>query len=124
MGILLRLGKGSIITEYIKIGLWFTMSDPTEWIRDLMPPDQVEQLQAQAKKIVQAGPADDEPIYEMSLIMSESDMYMAVENFEKMKEGDTDAWMYGISMLMALVQTIKYALNTFMEGESDEDADS
>lgn len=100
------------------------MSDPTEWIRGLVPEEQVNQLQELARRIERQAKSkpDPEAIYEMSLVMSEDDMVYAIKNFKKMQDGDTEAWMYGISMLVAIIETIKYALEEYVEGDPDEDA--
>lgn len=82
------------------------MSDPTDWIKNLVPPEDVAQMEATAKRILSA----DTTIYEMSIMMTQSDMVQAVRAAEAMQAGDKEAWMMGISILMALVATMEDAL--------------
>lgn len=82
------------------------MSDPTEWIKNLVPPEDVAQMEATAKKILKA----DTTVYEMSIMMTQADMVQAVRAAEAMQAGDQGAWMIGISILMALIATMEDAL--------------
>lgn len=82
------------------------MSDPTEWIKNLVPPEDVAQIESTAKRILNA----ESTIYEMSIMMTQTDMVMAVRAAAAMQEGDKEAWMMGISILMALIATMEDAL--------------
>lgn len=82
------------------------MNDPSEWIRNLIPQEQVEQLEASSKRIVNG----DTTYHEMSIVMSEADMITAVQNMYKMQDGDVVAWMFGIDMLVALISSMETAL--------------
>jgi hypothetical protein len=82
------------------------MSDPTEWIKDLVPPEDVAQMEATAKKILNA----DTTVYEMSIMMTQTDMVQVIRAATAMQDGDKEAWMMGISILMALVATMEDAL--------------
>jgi hypothetical protein len=82
------------------------MNDPAEWIRNLVPPEDVAQMEATAKKILHA----DTTIYEMSVMMTQADMLQAVRAAAAMQSGDREAWMFGISILMALIATMEEAL--------------
>lgn len=83
------------------------MTDPNEWIKNLIPPEDVAQIESSAKKIIK----EDTTIYEMSILMTQSDMVQAVRAAVGMQVGDTESWMVGISILMALVSTMEQALD-------------
>jgi hypothetical protein len=82
------------------------MSDPNEWIKNLVPPEQVAQIQSTAEKIIKK----DEIFYEMSVMMSQGDMIDAVRASYGMKLGDQESWMVGIGVLMSLLGTMEQAL--------------
>jgi hypothetical protein len=82
------------------------MSDQDDWINEIIPPEDVEQIQTQANKIIKGQ----ETFYEMSVLMTQEDMIEAVRALELMREGDMSAWMLGMSILTALVDTMEYAL--------------
>lgn len=83
------------------------MSDPNEWINNLIPPEQVEQMQSKAKRIVEA----EGTFYEMSIMMAQADMVEAVRASYGMRMGDQESWIIGVSVLMALVSTMEIALD-------------
>jgi hypothetical protein len=82
------------------------MSDQDDWINEIIPPEEVEQIQTQANKIIKGQ----ETFYEMTVLMTQEDMIEAVRALELMREGDMTAWMLGMSILTALVDTMEYAL--------------
>jgi len=88
------------------------MTDPNDWIKDLIPPDQVEQMETTSRKIMDGH----HTVYEMTLMMSEEDMVTAVRAMHGMRVGSTDAWMMGLSILSALVDSMEDAL---LEGGVD-----
>jgi hypothetical protein len=83
------------------------MSDPNEWINNLIPPEQVEQIQSKAERIVEA----EGTFYEMSIMMAQVDMVEAVRASYGMRMGDQESWIIGVSVLMALVSTMEIALD-------------
>jgi hypothetical protein len=83
------------------------MSDPNEWINNLIPPEQVEQIQSKAERIVEA----EGTFYEMSIMMAQADMVEAVRASYGMRMGDQESWIIGVSVLMALVSTMEIALD-------------
>jgi hypothetical protein len=83
------------------------MSDPNEWINNLIPPEQVEQIQSKAERIVEA----EGTFYEMSIMMAQADMIEAVRASYGMRMGDRESWIIGVSVLMALVSTMEIALD-------------
>lgn len=83
------------------------MTDPNEWIKKLIPPEDVAQIESSAKKIIK----EDTTIYEMSIFMTQADMVQAVRAAVGMQLGDTESWMVGVSILMALVSTMEQALD-------------
>lgn len=82
------------------------MSDEAEWIKNLIPPDEVADIESKAKRIVQGH----ETFYEMSVMMSQEDMLEAVRAGYGMRIGDEQSWMMGISVLMSLLGTMEMAL--------------
>lgn len=82
------------------------MSDPNEWIKNLVPPDQVAQMESTAEKIIK----QDEVFYEMSVMMNQADMITAVRAGYGMKLADEESWMIGIGVLMSLLGTMEQAL--------------
>jgi hypothetical protein len=83
------------------------MSDQDDWINEFIPQEQVEQIQAEANKIIKGQ----ETFYEMTVLMTQEDMVQAVRAFQHMKDGDMDSWMMGMSILAALIDTMEYALD-------------
>jgi hypothetical protein len=83
------------------------MTDPNEWINELIPPEQIEQIQAQSKRIVEA----EGTFYEMSIMMAQADMMDAVRASYGMRMGDKESWIIGIGVLMALMSTMEIALD-------------
>lgn len=83
------------------------MSDPTEWIKNIVPPEEVAQMESKARKIIEG----EFSLYEMSVMMRQADMIEAVRAGYMMQEGNRDAWILGTSILMALIQTMEEALN-------------
>lgn len=83
------------------------MSDDNDWIFNLIPPDQVEQIESKADRIVEAHGT----FYEMSVMMSQEDMIEAVRASYGMRLGDKESWMTGIAILMSLLATMETALS-------------
>lgn len=90
------------------------MTDPNEWIKDLVPPEQVEQMETSSRRIVDGH----HTVYEMTLMMSEEDMVTAVRTLRGMRIGVADSWMMGLSILTALIDSMEDAL---LEGGVDVD---
>lgn len=82
------------------------MTDPSDWIKKIVPPDQVTQMESKADKIIEG----ESVVYEMSVMMRQSDMIEAVRAGYAMRQGDHDAWMLGTAMLMGLLHTMEEAL--------------
>lgn len=82
------------------------MSEESEWIKNLIPPEEVADIESKAKKIEQ----EHGTFYEMSVMMSLEDMRDAVRAGYAMKMGSEEAWMMGISILMSLLATMEHAL--------------
>ena len=82
------------------------MSEESEWIKNLIPPEEVADIESKAKKIEQ----EHGTFYEMSVMMSLEDMRDAVRAGYAMKLGSEEAWMMGISILMSLLATMEHAL--------------
>lgn len=82
------------------------MTDPSEWIRDLIPPEDVEQLQSKAERIVEGH----NTFYEMTLMMYEEDMIKTVRMLDGMRNGSKEAWLLAINLILALVNTMEEAL--------------
>jgi hypothetical protein len=83
------------------------MNDSNDWINNLIPPEQVEQIQAKSKRIVEG----EGTFYEMSIMMAQTDMIDAVRASYGMRMGDRESWIIGVSVLMALVSTMEIALD-------------
>ena len=83
------------------------MNDSNDWINNLIPPEQVEQIQAKSKRIVEG----EGTFYEMSIMMAQADMIDAVRASYGMRMGDRESWIMGVSVLMALVSTMEIALD-------------
>lgn len=81
------------------------MTDPDEWIKAFNPED-IEQIEATAKRIIDA----DTTVYEMSIFMSQADMIEVVKAGVLMQTGDKQSWMLGMSVLMSLIATMVDAL--------------
>lgn len=77
-----------------------------DWIFNLIPEEEVEQLESKANRIVEAHGT----FYEMSVMMSQEDMIQAVRASYLMRRGDTPSWMLGIGILMSLIGTMEDAL--------------
>lgn len=82
------------------------MSEESEWIKNLIPPEDVADIESKAQKIEQ----EHGTFYEMSVMMSLEDMRDAVRAGYGMKLGSEEAWMLGISILMSLLGTMEIAL--------------
>jgi hypothetical protein len=82
------------------------MNDHNEWIKNILPPEDVEAIESKAERIVQQHGT----FYEMSVMMSQDDMIEAVRAGYGMPLGDTESWMVGIAVLMSLLKTMEYAL--------------
>lgn len=82
------------------------MTDPKEWIKKIMTPDEVAQIESKAKKIIKS----DRTVYEMSILMTQADMIEAVKASMGMQHGDQDSWMIGVNILMAFFDTMIEAL--------------
>ena len=82
------------------------MTDQNDWIKKIVPPEQVSQMESKADKIIEGEAV----VYEMSVMMRQADMIQAVRAGYAMREGDHDAWMLGAAMLMGLLQTMEDAL--------------
>jgi hypothetical protein len=81
------------------------MTDPDEWIKAFNPED-IEQIEATAKRIIDA----DTTVYEMSVFMSQADMIEVVKAGVLMQTGDQQAWMTGMAVLMSMISTMIDAL--------------
>lgn len=82
------------------------MSEEAEWIKNLIPPEDVADIESKAKKIEQ----EHGTFYEMSVMMSLEDMRDAVRASYGMKMGDEESWIVGIGILMSLLSTMEIAL--------------
>lgn len=82
------------------------MTDPNEWINNLLPPEEVAQMESKAERIIEREGV----FYEMSVMMSQSDMIEAVRAGYGMRLGDRESWMIGIGVLMSLLGTMEVAL--------------
>lgn len=82
------------------------MSEEAEWIKNLIPPEDIADIESKAEKIEQ----EHGTFYEMSVMMSLEDMRDAVRAGYAMKMGSEEAWMLGISILMSLLSTMEHAL--------------
>lgn len=82
------------------------MSEESEWIKNLIPPEEVADIESKAKKIEQ----EHGTFYEMSVMMSLEDMRDAVRAGYAMRMGSEEAWMLGVSILMSLLATMEHAL--------------
>ena len=79
------------------------MSDPSEWIKDLLSEEDIANITAKAERILD----DEGTYYEMTVAMTKADMVSAVRTGYGMQEGDMDAWLMGVSILMALLKTME-----------------
>lgn len=82
------------------------MSEEADWIKNLVPPEDIADIEAKAEKIEQ----EHGTFYEMSVMMSLEDMIEAVRAGYGMRIGNTEAWMLGVNILMALLGTMESAL--------------
>jgi hypothetical protein len=82
------------------------MSDPNEWIKNLIPPEDVEQLQAKSERIVKGH----DTFYEMTLMMYEEDMVKTVRTLNRMQDGNKESWIMAINLVLALLSTMEEAL--------------
>jgi hypothetical protein len=82
------------------------MSEESEWIKNLVPPEDIADIESNAKRIEEAHGT----FYEMSVMMSLEDMRDAVRAGYGMRLGDEEAWMLGVSILMSLLGTMEIAL--------------
>jgi hypothetical protein len=82
------------------------MSDPNEWIKNLIPPEDVEQLQAKSERIVKGH----DTFYEMTLMMYEEDMIKTVRSLHGMQRGERESWLLAINLVLALLGTMEEAL--------------
>lgn len=82
------------------------MNEEADWIKNLVPPEDIADIEAKANKIEQ----EHGTFYEMSVMMSLEDMLEAVRAGYAMKLGNTEAWMLGVNILMALLGTMEEAL--------------
>lgn len=82
------------------------MSEEAEWIKNLIPPEDIADIESKAEKIEQ----EHGTFYEMSVMMSLEDMRDAVRASYGMKMGDEESWIVGIGILMSLLATMEIAL--------------
>lgn len=82
------------------------MTNEPDWINNLIPPEDVAEIESTAERIVEAHGT----YYEMTVMMSQEDMIEAVRAGAGMQLGDPDSWVIGVGILMALVDTMKNAL--------------
>ena len=82
------------------------MTNEPDWIKNLVPPDDVAEIEATAEKIVEAHGT----FYEMTVMMSQEDMIEAVRAGADMQEGIPEAWVIGVGILMSLLETMRIAL--------------
>lgn len=82
------------------------MNEEADWIKNLVPPEDIADIEAKANKIEQ----EHGTFYEMSVMMSLEDMAEAVRAGYGMRLGDTESWMLGVNILMALLGTMETAL--------------
>lgn len=83
------------------------MSESSDWIRNLIPAEDVEQLQAKAQRIVEGH----DTFYEMTLMMYEEDMINTVRMLSGMRNGEKESWLLAINLVLALVNTMEEALS-------------
>lgn len=82
------------------------MNEEADWIKNLVPPEDIADIEAKANKIEQ----EHGTFYEMSVMMSLEDMAEAVRAGYGMRLGDEESWMLGVNILMALLATMETAL--------------
>lgn len=82
------------------------MSEDNNWINEFLDNSEVAEMESKAKRIVEAQGV----YYQMSVMMNQEDMIEAVRAGYGMREGDKQAWMLGISVLMSLLNTMEIAL--------------
>lgn len=82
------------------------MNEEADWIKNLVPPEDIADIEAKANKIEQ----EHGTFYEMSVMMSLEDMAEAVRAGYGMRLGDAESWMLGVNILMALLATMETAL--------------
>lgn len=82
------------------------MTNEPDWINNLVPPEDVAEIEATAERIVEAHGT----YYEMTVMMSQEDMIEAVRAGAGMQLADPDSWVIGVGILMALIDTMRNAL--------------
>jgi uncharacterized FAD-dependent dehydrogenase len=82
------------------------MTEEPDWIKNLIDPQDVAEIQSTAERIVEAHGT----FYEMTVMMSQEDMIEAVRAGHGMQIADHDSWVIGVAILMALMDTMKEAL--------------
>ena len=82
------------------------MTEDPEWIKNLIPPEDVAEITSKAERIVESHGT----FYEMTVMMSQEDMTEAVRAMYGMQLADHDSWMIGVGILMSLMGTMDDAL--------------
>lgn len=84
------------------------MNENDDWIRDIVPEEDVENLNAKAKRIE----SDHDTYYELSFYLSREEAIKTCQQFELVQEGQPYALMHMFSILTGIVNSIEFALST------------
>ena len=84
------------------------MNENDDWIRDIVPEEDVENLNAKAKRIESSH----DTYYELSFYLSQEEAIKTCQQFELVQEGQPFALMHMFSILSGIVDSIEFALST------------
>lgn len=84
------------------------MNEDDEWIRDIIPEEDVDSLNAKAKRIESSH----DTYYELSFFLSQEEAIRTCQQFQLVQDGQPYALMHMFSILTGIVDSIEFALST------------
>jgi hypothetical protein len=84
------------------------MNENDDWIRDIVPDEDVDNLNAKAQRIE----SDHDTYYELSFYLSRPEAIKTCQQFALVQEGQPFALVHMFSILTGIVDSIEFALST------------
>lgn len=79
-----------------------------DWIRNIVPNEDVESINARAERIED----DHNTWYELTFVLSRQEAIKTCQQFERAQDGDQVALLHMFSILTGIVGSIEFALST------------
>jgi rubrerythrin len=85
------------------------MTNPNDdWIRDIIPEEDVESINAKAKRIED----DLDTYYELTFVLSREEAIKTCQKYESAQDGDANSMFHLYAILSGIVASIEFALAT------------